>query len=201
MPNAILRAGPFATSTDSFLNSGIPVNCANDTSSSAWPWRYVVSTSESVTNHIGWEVDPDGNDAPTFDSNSNTTQQLKTVTESFSATESFSESLSLNTNVEAQVGIVFNFAYQSVEDFDITVNYNGSVSSGGDSLISASGAFTSDTGSLSLSQTLTLPRAVKPNFVRLNIQSSGFNYPIDDIDKVFPKNKIISATMSVTLPN
>ena len=46
---AILRAGPFASSSDSFLDeptaatrSTLPVNCAKDTSSSSWPWKCYV---------------------------------------------------------------------------------------------------------------------------------------------------------------
>ena len=45
---AILRAGPFASSTESFLDEPAtptrfiyPVNCAMDTSSSNWPWKHL----------------------------------------------------------------------------------------------------------------------------------------------------------------
>jgi hypothetical protein len=58
---AILRAGPFANSTDSFLDepaaapsnidgATLPVNCANYSGSSDWSWKYLkISTAGSAS--------------------------------------------------------------------------------------------------------------------------------------------------------
>ena len=52
---AILRAGAFANTTDSFLNepatagsaNTYPVNCAKDTTSANWPWKYYLNILRS----------------------------------------------------------------------------------------------------------------------------------------------------------
>ena len=100
MPNAILRAGPFASSSDSFLNEQdplivgsfadvdvYPVNCANHTSSSAWSWRYNDVLSRTLTTHTGCESTP-GGDSPTESSVISNSGLVKTTTGNFSASNS-----------------------------------------------------------------------------------------------------------------
>jgi hypothetical protein len=197
---AILRAGPFASSSDSFLNepvnpsaSIVPVNCANDTSSSAWPWGYVANTSQVITNHTGWEQTPSG-ESPTNTTTEGSSEELETLTGS-----SFSKSLSVNTNLEASVSVSLRFTYQAFIDFDITVNYSGSVSSGGPSIIVRDGGSSSDTGSFSETETITLPRAVKPASVSVSLTSQATGYPYADYPDVNPKNKIVYASITITL--
>ena len=61
---AILRAGPFASTSNSFLNkptsapttfdgATLPVNCANSSGSSNWPWRYLKISDAASTSSYG----------------------------------------------------------------------------------------------------------------------------------------------------
>jgi len=178
MPNAILRAAG--------------ANCANDTSSTRWPWGYVANTSQVITNHTGWEVTP-GGDSPTTNRTEDSSGELETLTGS-----SFSKSISVNTNLEAQVNVSLIFTYQAFKDFDITVQYSGSASSGGSSIIATGDGDSSDTGSFSKTETITLPRAVKPASVSVSLTAQAiYNYA--DYPDVNPKNKIVSAGITITL--
>ena len=179
MSNAILRAAG--------------ANCAKDTSSTRWPWRYLASTAEVITDHTGWEATPSG-DFPTTNRTEDSSSESETLTGS-----SFSKSLSVNTNLEAQVEVGFNFTYQAFEDFDITVQYSGSVSSGGPSTISIDGGDSSDTGSFSETKNITLPRAVTPAGVSVFIIAQANGYPYADYPDVNPTGKTVSATLTVTL--
>jgi len=168
-------------------------NCAKDTSSTRWPWRYLASTAEVITDHTGWEVTPNG-ESPTTESTSDNSSESEILTSS-----SFSKSLSVNTNLEAQVEVGFNFTYQAFEDFDITVQYSGSVSSGGPSHISINGGDSSTTGSFSETKDITLPRAVTPAGVSVFIIARATGYPYADYPDVNPTGKTVSATLTVTL--
>ena len=84
---AILRAGPFASSSDSFLNepvtpsvSIVPVNCANDTSSSAWPWKYNDEVIKSLETHTGCETGGGGDTIPTTSTSTTTDVSTETAT-------------------------------------------------------------------------------------------------------------------------
>jgi len=179
MPNAILRAAG--------------ANCANDISSTRWPWRYIASTAKVITNHTGWENTPNG-ESPTTNSTEDSSSESETLTGS-----SFSKSLSVNTNLEAQVEVGFNFTYQAFKDFDITIEYSGSVSSGGPSHISINGGDSSTTGSFSETKDITLPRAVTPAGVSVFIIARATGYPYADYPDVNPTGKTVSATLTVTL--
>lgn len=206
MPNAILRAGPFATSSDSFVDeplvansSTLPVNCANDTSSSTWPWKYSLSSSFSKNVHTGWEeTSPDDYDAilsSSFDSNSSYQN----------ATNNFSVARTESTNFSALVSIGFRFYYQAVENFNITINYSGSISSGTSG--TSSGIAVSDiygviantsSDSASGSHTATLPKSVVPSLYVVVITSNAFKYPLPDPTDVNPVNKVVSATLGIS---
>ena len=181
MSNAILRSAG--------------ANCANDTSSTRWPWRYVSSTGGSATNHTGWEVTPSG-DFPTTTTISNSSEELETLTGS-----SFSDSISVTTNFEASVSVSLRFTYQAFKDFDITIEYSGSVSPGSSSIIATGDGDSSDTGSFSKTETITLPRAVKPASVSVSLFARANGYSIAEYDDINPKNKIVSAGITITLIN
>ncbi len=63
---AILQAGPWATKeSDSFVDEPVtlgtgtaPVNCANDYSSTDWPWKYIVGESYFEGDPISWYTSP-----------------------------------------------------------------------------------------------------------------------------------------------
>jgi len=61
---AILRAGPFASSSDSFLDESspalatiLPVNCASDATSEDWPWRFAFETRSDGDDPVASYVD------------------------------------------------------------------------------------------------------------------------------------------------
>tara|TARA_R110000787_G_scaffold54985_1_gene127375 strand:- start:36 stop:578 length:543 start_codon:yes stop_codon:yes gene_type:complete len=168
-------------------------NCSNDTSSTRWPWEYVAITRASSLNHTGWEVTP-GGDFPTTNSTEDGGAELETLTGS-----SFSKSISVNTNLEGQVDVSLRFTYQAFKDFDITIEYGGSVSSGSSSIIAIDGGDSSDTGSFSKTRNITLPRAVKPASVSVFIIAQALDYPYADYPDVNPRNKIVSAGITITL--
>ena len=199
MPNAILRAGPFATSSDSFVNkplvansSTLPVNCANDPTSPTWPWQYLLTTRVSATNHTGWEDTP-GGESPETSSSLNTTNTYETTT------GNFSKNASVNTNLEASSSVSLFFYYQAVEDFQITITYNGTVTSGSSSQIVVSGIDSSTTGSLSGEQSITLQKSVVPKFFSVSMTSTTVGgYPYADYPTVFGQNKTVSATLGIS---
>ena len=196
MPNAILRAGPFATSSDSFLNEQsplivgnfadvtvYPVNCSNYTSSSAWPWRYNDVLSSVLTTHTGCESTP-GGDSPTESSVTSNSGSVKTATGNFSASNSGTS----NRGTRIITGL--SFAYQATESFDIKITYDGSASASAGQTIDTSSnillfgssvSTTSDFPSLSGSETITLPATVIPAvfYVALEV-AIGIEFP-DDI--------------------
>jgi hypothetical protein len=188
MPNAILRAGPFASSSDSFLNeqdplivgsfanvSVYPVNCANTTSSSAWPWRYNDVLSKTLTTHTGCESTP-GGDSPTESSATSNSGSVKTATGNFSA----SNSASSNRGTTIVTGL--SFAYQATQSFQIKITYNGLASASAGQVIDTSSNIQfldNTTGenfngfpSLSGSLTKTLPASVVPAYYSVTLEVS-----------------------------
>jgi len=213
MPNAILRAGPFASSSDSFLNeqdplivgslanvSVYPVNCANTTSSSAWPWRYNDVLSKTLTTHTGCESTP-GGDSPTESSATSNSGSVKTATGNFSA----SNSASSNRGTTIVTGL--SFAYQATQSFQIKITYNGLASaSAGQTIDSSSNIlfFDSSSGStidgfpsLSGSVTLTLPASTVPVFFNASL-SVGIVIEFPD-DICIPNTGSASASSSLSV--
>lgn len=190
MPNAILRAGPFASSSNSFLDepgtpssSFIPVTCANDTSSSVWPWKYLEVQDIANVTHTGC----DAGGLPTSSTSNTVTSSYKTATGDFSISHSSSSN---NTTI---LTTTFQFAYQAVQSFQIKVTFSGLASSAN---LPAGSSFSqpdfmgfSDSQttspvagfpSISGSVTRTLPAAVVPAFYFATIQvSSKISFPTD----------------------
>ena len=196
---AILRAGPEASSSDSFLDSGTPVNCANDTSSLNWPWQYINTVSKVITTHTGCVSTPNGS-VP--DTETTTTNNSNVET----ATGNFSISSSGTSNHATTVDIGFEFAYQATQSFDIKITYNGSASGGPEIIDSSSNIRFSDseTGggasgfpSLSGSVTRTLPASVVPASYSATLDVSiGIEFP-DDYCTPSSGSANASATLSV----
>tara|TARA_R110002153_G_scaffold108695_1_gene249287 strand:+ start:33 stop:530 length:498 start_codon:yes stop_codon:yes gene_type:complete len=154
---AILRAGPFASSTDSFLDepvtptasSALPVNCAmNDWVVDSWRAKkrilyFVFFGPDDET--ITYE------DGPTLGA-------------------SFVE-----TPGAFLSAAVIEFMYQAAEDTTFTVTYSASgtdpeanVSVGGSNVFTDSG-----TSSISGTETITLPAAIVPAAVNVNITTDS----------------------------
>ena len=159
MPNDILRAGPDT--------QGRPVSCANDTSSSAWPWQYIKLVNLGITTHTGCVPTPNG-DVPSTSSTDSNDSTVETATGNFS----ISSSATSNRGTTLEIG--FEFAYQATESFDIKITYDGLASaSAGQTIDTSSNILFNDTGpggdadgfpSLSGSITRTLPASVVPAF-------------------------------------
>jgi len=202
MPNAILRAGPFANSSNSFLNepnpfdSNIyPVNCSNNTSSSTWLWKYNESIGKTLIAHTGCESTPNG-DFPVTSTSTSSNGLVKTATADFSISDSAS------SNHEVSINVGLGFAYQATQSFDVKITFN--ISASGDSTLTQQGTmgfldtFNSGTGpivgfpSLSNSVTRTLTASTVPAFYSANIFSDGAS-----ID--FPSDVCIANTSSVSI--
>lgn len=99
---AILRAGPFASSSDSFLDEPdevdfnvVPVNCALDDTSSNWPWKFYQSLFDPASStYVRTYEDglPDLNE-------------------------------SINSGPDG-VSVNVAFYYQAVSDFKISISYS-----------------------------------------------------------------------------
>lgn len=171
---AILRAGPFASSSDSFLDeptaatrSTLPVNCAKDTSSSSWPWKCYVS------------VDGSNDDLESYLSGFQSVSRTK------------SGSIPAGDNITVEVR--FDFYVQCLSDITFTMAYNLSATSPAfpfsvavvdvavngfsDSDYRADdGTGTGVTASLSGSETITISASTKPQIVSFfAIAQSGGN--------------------------
>ncbi len=205
---AILRAGPFASLSagqlsESFVNEPdvfngnvFPVNCANTTSSSAWPWKYNESISKTLITHTGCETSPGGDEFPTTSTSTSSNGLVKTATKDFSISDSAS------SNSEVAINVSLGFAYQATQSFDIKVTFDALVS--GDSTLSQQGTlgfldnFNEDTGpiegfpSLSGSVTRTIPPSYVPGFYAAQIFLDGAS-----ID--FPSNVCIPNTNTVSV--
>ena len=186
--NAILRA-PDA--------QGRPVSCANDTSSSTWPWRYIRLVNKSITTHTGCEDTPSG-EVPTTESTDSNDSTLETATGNFS----ISSSGTSNHGTTVEVGL--EFAYQAAESFDINISYSGSIT-GGPDVDSASVTFSdseagggaSSGSSLSGSITRTLPASVVPASYSATLNASiGIEFP-EDVCSVSGGSADASATLGL----
>ena len=213
MPNDILRAGPFVGGGDSFRDKQdplvvgnfasvnvYPVNCANHTSSSAWPWRYNDVLSRTLTTHTGCESTP-GGDSPTESSVISNSGLVKTTTGNFSA----SNSATSNRGTTINTGL--SFAYQATQSFDIKITYDGLASaSAGQTIDTSSIILFNDTGtggaaegfpSLSGSITRTLPASVVPASYSATLRVAiGIEFP-DDFCTPNPGSANASGTLSV----
>ena len=204
---AILRAGPFASSSDSFLDepvtpsvSIVPVNCANDTSSSAWPWKYNDDVIKILETHTGCETSGGGENVPTTSTSNTTTVSTETATGDFSITSSAS------SNLITTMTTTLSFYYQAAQSFQIKVTYNG-LATGDGTLYQPDVMKFSDSQnannpiagfpSLSGSVTRTLPASVKPALYYAQLDTaSGIDFPEDVCS---PKSSIAdtSATLSI----
>ena len=170
---AILRAGPFASSSDSFLDvpttvtsSTLPVNCAKDTSSSSWPWKCYVL------------VDGSNNDLESYLSGFQSISRNKSG--SIPAGDNLRVEVSFEFYVQCSSDITFTMAYNLSA---ISPAYPFSTASVG---VSANGFGDSDnraddgtgtgvTASLSGSETITISASTKPQKVFFSVsgQSGG----------------------------
>ena len=188
---AILRAGPDV--------QGRPVSCANDTSSSAWPWQYIKKVNVGIVTHTGCVSTPNG-DVPVTTSTDSNDSTVET------ATGDFSISSSATSNHGTTIEIGFEFAYQATQSFDIKITYNGSVGGGPLPFFSSSGIRFFDsqmtspiTGlpSLSGSVTRTLPASVVPAVYFATLESAvAIEFP-DDICTPSSGSANASATLGL----
>lgn len=102
---AILRAGPFASSSVNFINqpttvtqSILPVNCAKDTSSSSWPWKCYIN------------VDGSNNDIESYSNGFPSISRTKTET--------------IQVGDSLIIDIYFEFYVQCSSDITFTMTYN-----------------------------------------------------------------------------
>jgi len=168
---AILRAGPFANSTDSFLDEPVgtpsnfdgatlPVNCANYSGSSDWFWQYLkISTVGSASEF--------------FDADKDQT----TIEEYFINDDGFFE------------GEGLGFAYQASENFTFSGSYEVNAGDQQGSFVTfeilngADQSLFSDTDDTSISGdfSITLPAATVPYFVflKLSAEGSGVDATVD----------------------
>jgi len=170
---AILRAGPDV--------QGRPVSCANDTSSSAWPWKYIKLVNVGIVTHTGCVSTPNG-DVPSTTSTDSNDSTVET------ATGDFSISSSATSNHGTSLDIGFEFSYQATQSFDIKITYNGSASGGPEAIDSSSNILFNDNNggsasgfpSLSGSVTRTLPASVVPASYSATLEVSiGIEFPDD----------------------
>ena len=192
MPNAILRAGPDT--------QGRPVSCANDTSSSAWPWEYLKLVNVGITTHTGCAPTPNG-DVPVTETTNSNNSNVET------ATGDFSISSSATSNHVTSLTISFEFAYQATQSFDIKITYNGSASASAGQEIDTSsfvrfydiqaGDIASGFPSLSGSVTRTLPASVVPASYSATLEVGiAIEFP-DDICTPNPGSANASATLEL----
>ena len=192
MPNDILRAGPDT--------QGRPVSCANDTSSSAWPWQYIKLVNLGITTHTGCVPTPNG-DVPSTSSTDSNDSTVETATGNFS----ISSSATSNRGTTLEIG--FEFAYQATESFDIKITYDGLASASAGQRIDTSSIILFDdtsTGgdadgfpSLSGSITRTLPASVVPAVYSATLGVSiVIEFP-DDFCTPNPGSANASATLEI----
>ena len=174
---AILRAGPFANSTDSFLDepaaapsnidgATLPVNCANYSGSSDWSWKYLkISTVGSESEFFG------------------TAKDQTTISENFINDGGFFE------------GEGLAFYYQASEDFTFSGSYevNAGPQQGSFATFEIlNGAYQSlfsdtDVHTVVGGFSITLPAATVPYFVFLNLSAEG-----DGVDAIVDVDLIAS---------
>ncbi len=208
MPNPILRVGPFIKnnvfvdqpSDLSAPNDAIPINCANTTSSSNWPWRYEERIFKSINTHTG--CDDDG-----FPTTGGSTTDTKNI---ITATGNFSKSESVASNRVSSLIMSFEFFYQAAQSFQIKVDFTASASASsglpaGSSLFAAGSMEFEDSQTssptaafpnLSGSVTRTLPAAVVPAQYFCQLKSDGgLGFPTDVCT---PNSGTVTATGSLS---
>tara|TARA_R110002074_G_scaffold195766_2_gene362292 strand:+ start:147 stop:671 length:525 start_codon:yes stop_codon:yes gene_type:complete len=160
MPNAILRAGPFATRSDPFRNeptsfgiNTLPVNCANFANyygATNWPWKFAV-LNQGTGQYLS---QPEGDEQ---------------AGASFPSSTGFIE------------GDGIFFAYQAATSFTLTGAYEGSVGSQQGSFITFDilngddQSLFSDTDDERINGnfSITLPAATVPYFLYLKLTGEG----------------------------
>lgn len=213
--DAILRAGPFTGPSEgpsaSFFNEQdplivgdfgsvyvYPVNCANTTSSSAWPWKYNDVFSKISTTHTGCESTP-GGEIPIESSVISKSGSVKTATGDFFASNS------ATSNRGVSVITSLSFAYQATKSFDIRITYNGLAEASDDqTILSSSNILFFDTQGRTIdgfprlndSVTITLPASYIPRVYSSTLQVDvGVEFP-DDI--CTPNPGSVEATSSLS---
>tara|TARA_R110000850_G_scaffold217401_1_gene343099 strand:- start:101 stop:631 length:531 start_codon:yes stop_codon:yes gene_type:complete len=162
---AILRAGPFAISSNSFFDEPatasltiLPVNCAKDTSSASWPWKR--RQFRQIRDNSG----------------------LNTIQTYQNGLPSDSESEITGTGgTSPRIALSASWRYQAVNDFNITFNYSvttNSTSSGISArarvLVNGVEVFLDeDSEEVNGSNTLTLPASVVPSVVIVSVLAVG----------------------------
>jgi len=168
---AILRAGPFASVTDSFLNepgspsAGItPVNCAKDTSSTNWPWSYYKEISNSEDS--GQDVDDYLVGLPSVSASytSSSGDEGGIITSRFSFSCQCASEIVFSLTYDLSASQSFEFAFVSIEVF---IN-NASDFSDSDSEYRG-------TASLSGTRDITIQKSVVPTQIKvvLNAQENS----------------------------
>ena len=160
MPNAILRAGPFATSSDFFVDepgsaieSTVPVNCAmNNWTSNNWK---LMSKKVFTT------------DSPPFSDSSIAYLNGPSVSQS-------TNSAGIDPGGFTSCSILFEFRTQSAVEFDIKVSASASATNGtgsaGFEFSIINQTTVEETGStFSNSQTVTIQPSVLPRIFRTRI--------------------------------
>jgi len=160
MPNAILRAGPFATRSDAFRNEPtsfginiVPVNCANFANyygATNWPWKFGVRNQGEGQ----YLTQPAGDEQAGF---------------SFSSSTGFIE------------GDGIFFAYQAATSFTLTGAYEGAAGFQQGSFITfeilngddQSLFFDTDDTRIDGNFSITLPAAIVPYFLELRLTGEG----------------------------
>ena len=126
MPNPILRVGPFINSgvfvdqpsSLSAPGNAFPINCANHTSSSRWPWRYYQTTVKNEGTHTGCEEPEPGRTEPTTGGSSTTSNTILT------ASGNFNKTVIATSNYVPGVEISFSFFYQAAQSFQIKLDFD-----------------------------------------------------------------------------
>ena len=161
---AILRAGPFASSTDSFLDepvtpssAAVPVNCAmNDWLNDGWKAAQYINILKYEGGYL---------QSLTYESGPNIV---------------ISRTLDYTTDVDGT--LYLRFRYQATEDAEFTFTY----SAGGvfnEAIVSIDGIVEfADLGSppfldpISGSEVITLPATVLPSLVSVSVGSTTYDY-------------------------
>tara|TARA_R110000850_G_scaffold29153_3_gene80707 strand:+ start:2870 stop:3406 length:537 start_codon:yes stop_codon:yes gene_type:complete len=160
---AILRAGPFAISSNSFFDEPatagltiLPVNCAIDTSSASWPWKRYESRQFRGPDSIS------------------TTQSYKNGLPS----DSQAVQGGGTGATAARVSLLSSWEYQATQDFNITFTYSSesSITGGGfdnaRASVNVNGVevfLDEDTTEVNGSTTITLPASVVPSTVGVGV--------------------------------
>lgn len=171
MPNAILRAGPFASTSSSFLNeptsvpttfdgATLPINCANYSGSSNWSWRYLMISDVGSTSAY-------------FTTSKDETQISKSFTNA-----SIFEGETLAFAYQAAVDFTFSGTYAVNAGFEQGVSSRFEIRNRADQSLFDSGAGTT---SVSGSFSITLPAKTVPDAIFLfpTGEGNGINATIN----------------------